>query len=210
MAIFSIGELGLYFKTDQFHPERAGSSYFPMVALLSADAQIIAAIRYSYGVSTWHVDNVVAKSGYGPTIYLILMQLAGANGIAPSFKHSNLSKEFIAQKSKDIWLNFFSSSDAQTLKMEEKYAEPHLNYRYILRNQRFNMPQAFRRLQTIIINNHVKNLTFRQRLQLIISNAIDPVLLRKTEEIYIKNLEGRISHFLEESVNIHRAIKRLP
>ena len=203
MAIHTIDGLALYFKKSGFHPEKAGSSYYPMVSLLNSNGDILAAIKFSYSKEAWHIDNAVALNGYGPTIYQLLMQLAGPNGLAPCYKHGPDSKEFIVNKSKNIWNKFYESPSVRPIKIEEKYSEAYLNYKFVLKEDSFDLANAFRRLNRIIIKSYLGQLGRWERLKLCLSQKIDDEELDKFEKIYIDRLEWAIVNFLEPSVKAH-------
>ncbi|MBW8130571.1 MULTISPECIES: hypothetical protein [Pseudomonas] len=203
MAIHPIDGLALYFKKSGFHPEKAGSSYYPMVSLINSRSEILAAIKFRYSNTAWHVDNVVALSGYGPTIYQLLMQLAGQNGLAPCYKHGLNSKEFIVDKSKKIWNKFHESPSVRVVKIEEKYSEAYLNYKFILKEDSFDLAKAYRLLNRIIIKSYLGQLDRWERLKLCVSQKIDDKKLDEFEKIYIKRLESAIVDFLEPSVKAH-------
>jgi hypothetical protein len=203
MTIHTIDGFALYFKKDGFHTEKAGSSYHPMVSLLNSNGEILAAINFSYSDEAWHVKGVVASNGYGPTIYQLLMQLAGHNGLAPCFKHGPNSKEFIVEKCKNIWKKFYESPLVRTVKLSEKYSESHLNYKFILKEDFFDLAKAFKRLELLIIESYINQLNPWQRTKLCITKKIDNNELEKFKSLYTYRIEADIVEFLNPSIAVH-------
>lgn len=204
MAIKNIDGLGIYFKREGFHPEKAGSTYYPMLALLSSEGEILAAIVFNDFGTVWHIENVVATAGFGPTIYQILMQLSGSIGVAPCRKKSKSANEFIVEKSKNIWRNFHGSSLVVPVKIESSYSEDYLNCKFILKKDVFNLEGAQRNLGLIIAKAYFGNLSFLARAKLLKSPDVYDEGLDDFARNYIGQLEGEIMSFLEESVSVHR------
>lgn len=203
MAIRNIDGLGLYFKREGFHPEKAGSSYYPMLALLSSEGDILAAIVFKRFDTVWHIENVVATAGFGPTIYQILMQLSGSVGVAPCRKKSKSAKELIVEKSKNIWRNFHGSSLVVPVKIGSDYSEDYLNCKFILKKDTFNLESAQRNLGLIIARAYFGSLNFLARAKLLKSPDNYDDELEAFARNYITQLEGAIMSFLEGSVSVH-------
>ena len=203
MAILPIDSLALYLKKSGLHNENKDFSRYQLVALIDSKNNILAAIKFIYSDTAWHVENVVAKDGYGPTIYQLLMQIAGPNGLAPCYKARSNSKEFIVSKSKKIWCIFYKSSSIRPIKIEEKYSDDYLNYKYVLKKDVFDLPKAFRRLDRLNIKRYLHNLGRWDRLKTSLLKQIDDEKLDEFEQSYIDQLESKVVAFLSASVEAH-------
>lgn len=202
LALKNIENFSLFTHLKQPSIEgRVGKPEFPVVALIDND-EVIAAIKIKMN-AVWHVENVTAKYGYGPTIYKILMDLSGDIGIAPAFKYAKDRKDFVVPKSRNIWLEFSKSNQVSIYFLSEKYQDSILNNRFISEVPMSGIGEAKKNLKNKIRCDYIKNLSFYSKfISMFKRRKID---LRYRDFIY--NYQLRISRIakalLEQSVLAH-------
>lgn len=175
---------------------------FPVIAFV-LNGQVIAAIKVAMD-EAWHVENVTAKRGYGPTIYKVLMDLSGPKGIAPSFKYAKERQDYVVPQSRVIWHTFAQSKDVLTEFLADKYEDPVLNNRFVSVNPIEGISQAKRNLRDTIREQYVNKIGFGRKL----ASYLKPKAIDLKYRTFIRNYHFDISRaakaLLEESVQAHR------
>ncbi len=203
VGIKSIEDLCLYYDIDGGDLETVGCAPFPMVTLINRDYEIVAAIKFSKRRAAWHVDNVAAEDGYGPTIYKVLMQLAGDNGIAPCYKHKHSLKEFVVDKSKKIWFKFHKASDIIAESIDTNYTDDFLNYKFKLHSNCFDLPNSQKNLQSLVLSQYLESLSMFNKFLYKWFGTIDSEELKRYQDSFRSFLHREAKAFLEASVDVH-------
>ncbi|RDV24031.1 hypothetical protein DXV75_15810 [Alteromonas aestuariivivens] len=201
MALKDIDNISLftYFKQPSL---ALNKPEFPVIAFV-LNGQVIAAIKVTMA-RAWHVENVTAKQGYGPTIYKVLMDLAGSKGIAPSFKYAKERQDYVVHKSRNIWHTFAKSEDVSTSFLDDKYEDQVLNNKFVSINPIKGITQAKRNLRNTIRSQYVNQMGFSQKLK----SYLKPKQIDLKYRAFICDSHFNISRaaktLLEESVKAHR------
>lgn len=206
MAIKNIKDLFLYYSIEGGDIEKVGGAPFPMVTLLSPTEEglkIIAAIKFSKRETGWHIDNVVAIDGYGPTVYKVLMQISGKNGIAPCYKPQHQYKDFVVEKSKRIWAQFHSDPDVLTRSIPTQYKDNKLNYKFMLNQTCFNIEASESNLTKYIEECYFSNLSLFGKIKHKYCGTIDDEAFSEFNDKVIEIIHQQTREFLEPSVEVH-------
>ncbi|HDY85223.1 MAG TPA: hypothetical protein ENI26_08290 [Methylophaga aminisulfidivorans] len=131
MAIKSFDHLNLYFEMSQSD----NAIDHGVVALMQAE-DILAAITFSEVSGIWRVQKSASKkdSGYGPTIYKILMSFAcerGISGISPVSCRANKEGQTNARAQK-IWMGFAKDPKVNRKALPNELPNPDLNFKYFI------------------------------------------------------------------------------
>ncbi|HFD4055764.1 TPA: hypothetical protein ACF3XI_004633, partial [Vibrio parahaemolyticus] len=203
VSILKIDDLELYFEEDGFHPEKVNSPPYPMVVLRCRKKGILAAIKFRHRSGIWHVDNVRAIDGYGPTVYKVLMQLSGCRGIAPCYKASNQPKEFIVKKSKRIWENFYNHEGINVEPIENGYKENYLNSKYSIKVKYFNLEPLLNSFEANIEKEFSK-VSLATRIKRFFLKPEDIHKMKvEFRKLYLRNFHEEVTAFLKPSVEVH-------
>jgi hypothetical protein len=203
MSIKDIHGYSIYFTKKSFNPNVRNSPPFPMVAILDSSGKIRAAIKFSSPKGEeWRVDNVAAINGWGPTVYRVLMQISGESGLAPTYKHSLQSPEFIVDKSKVIWSKFMKEASIEPIAIVKKYNEPYLNYKFVVKSDFLDIEKSELELEKLILNKYRESKKGFNKLLLVLFGVKE-----EEKEIFsakfISSLQLSIKDFLESSVEVH-------
>lgn len=201
MAIKSIEKISLftYFKPPSLtfiRPE------FPVIAFV-LNGQVIAAIKVAMD-DAWHVENVTAKEGYGPTIYKVLMDLSGPRGIAPSFKYAKERQDYVVPRSRLIWHTFAQSKDVLTAFLADKYEDPVLNNRFVSVNPIEGISQAKRNFRDTIRKRYIDEMSLGRKLASYLNSKAINLEYRAFIRSYHYDISRAAKALLEESVKAHR------
>ncbi|HCG8547420.1 TPA: hypothetical protein N2898_004516 [Vibrio parahaemolyticus] len=205
MAIKNIENLSLYYSLEGGDIEKVGGAPFPMVTLLSPTEEgqkIVAAIKFSKRKTGWHVDNVAALDGYGPTVYKVLMQISGQNGIAPCYKPHYQQKEFVAEKSKRIWAQFHSDADVVVRSIPTHYKDNNLNHNFILNRNCFDIEASESNLTSYIESCYFSKLSWFEKIKHKCCGTDDEALSEFNDKV-IPIIHEQTKQFLESSVEVH-------
>lgn len=205
MAIKNIENLSLYYSLEGGDIEKVGGAPFPMVTLLSLTEEspkIVAAIKFSKRGTGWHVDNVAALDGYGPTVYKVLMQISGQNGIAPCYKPHYQHKEFVVEKSKRIWAQFHFDADVVVRSIPTHYKDNNLNHNFRLNRTCFDIEVSESNLTKYIEDYYFSNLSWFEKIKHKYCGTDDDALAELNDKV-IQMIHQKTRQFLESSVEVH-------
>lgn len=199
MSIKDISNLAIYFSKEEFSPERNTDVPYPMIVIVNSSNEILAAIKFRITNNVWYVKNVVAIKGFGPTIYRLLIERSGCNGLAPNEKLSFESPDLIVEKSKNIWKKFYNEESVEHIYLDKKYYEPHLNYKFVANSIMFDVERGESNLDDVIYSEFKKQRSILDRFL-----ANESIEIEKFKLNYLKNLYKAVKDFLGDSVDIHR------
>ena len=203
MTINSIRELCLYSYLKTVHLE--GSTRqppFPMNVLMDGN-YLIAAIKVGLG-DTWHVENVHAVNGYGPTIYKALMEISAKHGIAPAYKIRKEKKDYVVPKSRNIWRVFSGSPNVKTYFLEDKYTDDYMNSKFISVHGELDIGRAEYNLREHIKNEYRKGISYFEKLKRLIKKENHAKPYKQFKCSYEKCIWSNVRTFLEASVEAHQ------
>lgn len=123
------------------------------------------------------VDRVVANKGFGPIMYLVALQFAGKNGLAPT-----RIKNQVSDSAKNIWKNFFDGKGSEYVKSfdleDNVHDEDYLNKKYVL-NKNYSDYNKMINTSNIFLKNDKHSENANQ-----IWGTADSILTNKMREIY--------------------------
>lgn len=203
MAIKNIDQLFLYTYLEPVYLEGlATPARFPMIALMDGSS-LIAAIKIGLG-DAWHVENVCAVNGYGPTIYKALMEVSEKNGIAPAYKIGKEEKDFVVPKCKEIWKVFSCSLNVEACFLEEKYSEKYLNLKFVSILGELDIKGAEKNLLKYMKNECAKRMNLFEKLKALIYKNYKDQRFKKFRYEYENAICRCVHDFLNPSAEIHR------
>lgn len=174
-----------------------------MLTLLSPDGIILAAIKFRKRSTGWHVDNVAALDGYVPTVYKVFMQLSGENGVSPCYKPDYSRKEFVVEKSKNIWAKFHDDKDVVVNRIDMSYRDDFLNYNFRLRKDVFNIENSELNLKSFIRKRYIKYLSWFGRIKYKWFRSVEESDLIEFEGRIYRIIQKETHSFLDASVKAH-------
>ncbi|WP_296936263.1 hypothetical protein [uncultured Marinobacter sp.] len=209
MAIKRIDSLAIYFNGEDYSLNRRGPLPYPLIVVLDFSGKILAAIKFSYRNEVWHVENVTAREGYGPTVYRVLMQLAGENGLAPIYKKPYKNKDLIVERCKKIWSIFFESAEIKKFPIDNNHKECFLNNKFILSSNKLDLEKAFVNFDRLIdkkFSNSFRKKPLQKFRDLVFKY---PEIEREKSRVEFSEafkfqLHADAQMFLEESVAVHQ------
>lgn len=90
------------------------------------DEIVAVAITKDSTHGSWEVDSAWARGGYGPTLYLIIMDMAGSNGLMP-----NVNIGMVSNDAKRVWKEFYDGKGSEyvssKVQIEGEHLEDHMN-----------------------------------------------------------------------------------